>query len=174
VAPIVEALYTPEKIQKEVTADWTAKKTYDVYLPQGTQWYDYWTNERLEGGQTVKADGTLAHCPVYVKAGSILPLCKKEVMNANIADWQTLDLLVYPGADATFTLYEDEGDNYNYEQGAYSTITLQWNDRKRTLTIGKREGSFKGMLENRTFRIQLPGGDVKIVEYNGSKVEVKF
>jgi len=174
VAPVVEALYTPEKIQKEVTADWTAKKTYDVYLPQGTQWYDYWTNERLEGGQTVKADGTLAHCPVYVKAGSILPLCKKEVMNANIADWQTLDLLVYPGADATFTLYEDEGDNYNYEQGAYSTITLQWNDRKRTLTIGKREGSFKGMLENRTFRIQLPGGDVKIVEYNGSKVEVKF
>ena len=174
VAPVVEALYTPEKIQKEVTADWTAKKTYDVYLPQGTQWYDYWTNERLEGGQTVKADGTLAHCPVYVKAGSILPLCKKEVMNANIDDWQTLDLLVYPGADATFTLYEDEGDNYNYEQGAYSTITLQWNDRKRTLTIGKREGSFKGMLENRTFRIQLPGGQSKTVEYNGSKVEVKF
>lgn len=174
VAPIVEALYTPEKIQKEVTADWTAKKTYDVYLPQGTQWYDYWTNERLEGGQTVKADGTLAHCPVYVKAGSILPLCKKEVMNANIADWQTLDMIVYPGADAVFTLYEDEGDNYNYEQGAYSTITLQWNDRKRTLTIGKREGSFKGMLENRTFRIQLPGGDVKTVEYNGSKAEVKF
>ena len=174
VAPIVEALYTPEKIQKDVTADWTAKKTYDVYLLQGTQWYDYWTNERLEGGQTVKADGTLAHCPVYVKAGSILPLCKKEVMNANIADWQTLDMIVYPGADAVFTLYEDEGDNYNYEQGAYSTITLQWNDRKRTLTIGKREGSFKGMLENRTFRIQLPGGDVKTVEYNGSKVEVKF
>ena len=174
VAPIVEALYTPEKIQKEVTADWTAKKTYDVYLPQGTQWYDYWTNERLEGGQTVKADGTLAHCPVYVKAGSILPLCKKEVMNANIADWQTLDLLVYPGADATFTLYEDEGDNYNYEQGAYSTITLQWNDRKRTLTIGKREGSFKGMLENRTFRIQLPGGLSKTVEYAGNKVEVNL
>ena len=174
VAPIVEALYTPEKIQKEVTADWTAKKTYDVYLPQGTQWYDYWTNERLDGGQTVKADGTLAHCPVYVKAGSILPLCKKEVMNANIADWQTLDMIVYPGADAVFTLYEDEGDNYNYEQGAYSTITLQWNDRKRTLTIGKREGSFKGMLENRTFRIQLPGGQSKTVEYNGNKAEVKF
>ena len=174
VAPIVEALYTPEKIQKDVTADWTAKKTYDVYLPQGTQWYDYWTNERLEGGQTVKADGTLAHCPVYVKAGSILPLCKKEVMNANIADWQTLNMIVYPGADAVFTLYEDEGDNYNYEQGAYSTITLQWNDRKRMLTIGKREGSFKGLLENRTFRIQLPGGDVKSVEYNGNKAEVKF
>ena len=174
VAPIVEALYTPEKIQKEVTVDWTAKKTFDVYLPQGIQWYDYWTNERLEGGQTVNADGTLAHCPVYVKAGSILPLCKKEVMNANIADWQTLDMIVYPGADAVFTLYEDEGDNYNYEQGAYSNITLQWNDRKRTLTIGKREGSFKGMLENRTFRIQLPGGDVKTVEYNGSKAEVKF
>lgn len=95
-------------------------------------------------------------------------------MDANIADWQTLDLLVYPGADATFTLYEDEGDNYNYEQGAYSTILLQWNDRKRTLTIGKREGSFKGMLENRTFRIQLPGGQLKTVEYGGSKTEVKF
>ena len=138
------------------------------------KWYDYWTNERLDGGQTVKADGTLAHCPVYVKAGSILPLCKKEVMNANISDWQTLDVTIYPGADAAFTLYEDEGDNYNYEQGDYSLIPMTWNDRKRTLTFGPRTGSFKGMLESRIFRVQLPGGEVKTVEYDGKKKEVKF
>ena len=191
VAPVVEALYTPEvanptneisgwdrnnkKLYQEgFAADWTAKKTYDVYLPQGAQWYDYWTNERLDGGQTVKADGTLAHCPVYVKAGSILPLCKKEVMNANISDWQTLDVTIYPGADAAFTLYEDEGDNYNYEQGDYSLIPMTWNDRKRTLTFGLRKGSFKGMQESRIFRIQLPGGEVKTVEYDGKKKEVKF
>jgi len=191
VAPVVEALYTPEvanptneisgwdrnnkKLYQEgFTADWTAKKTYDVYLPQGAQWYDYWTNERLDGGQTVKADGTLAHCPVYVKAGSILPLCKKKVMNANISDWQTLDVTIYPGADAAFTLYEDEGDNYNYEQGDYSLIPMTWNDRKRTLTFGPRTGSFKGMQESRIFRVQLPGGEAKTVEYDGKKKEVKF
>jgi alpha-D-xyloside xylohydrolase len=174
VAPVVEALYTPEKIQKEVTADWTAKKTFDVYLPQGIQWYDYWTKERLEGGQTVKADGTLAHCPVYVKAGSILPLCKKEVMNANIADWQTLDLLVYPGTDATFTLYEDEGDNYNYEKGVYTTIPIKWSEHTHTLTIGERKGSYPGMQEKRSFTVITPDGKSQTVEYNGKEVKCKF
>ena len=191
VAPVVEALYTPETAnptnpisgwdatsnslyQEGYTTDWNAKKTYNVYLPKGTKWYDYWTGKMYDGGQTVAADGTLAHCPVYVKAGSIVPLCVKDVKNALVADWQSLDVLVYPGNDASFTLYEDEGDNYNYEKGAYSTIPFTWNDRSRTLTIGKRNGSFEGMIAARTFNIRLADGTTKTVEYNGAVKKIKF
>lgn len=191
VAPVVKALYTPETVNEtdEMTgwntngrkslfnpdfrADWSARKTFDVYLPKGSRWYDFWSNELLEGGQTVKADGTLAHCPVYIKAGSILPLCRKEVDHADIQDWQTLDIMVYPGANASFTLYEDEGDNYNYEKGRYSTIEMQWNDRSRTLTIGQRRGAFEGMVANRTFVVKTPSGQ-KSVSYNGKKISVKM
>ena len=199
VAPVVNALYTPETVNEtdemsgwnvdgrkslfneNFRADWSAKKTYDVYLPtqmvngklsDGT-WYDFWTNEKLEGGQTIHADGTLQHCPVYIKSGSIVPLCTKEVMHADMTDWQQLEIRVYPGADATFTLYEDEGDNYNYEQGAYSTIRMTWNDRCRTLTLHPRQGTFPGMIADRTFIVKTPQGE-KTVEYSGKKVSVKL
>lgn len=191
VAPVLEALYTPETpnetdaydswepsnktlFQEGFVADWSAKHTYDVYLPKGSKWYDYWTEELLDGGKTIKADGTLKHSPLYVKAGSILPLCNKEVDHADIADWQTLDIMIYPGADATFALYEDEGDNYNYEKGKYSTIELKWNDHSRTLTIGKRNGNFDGMIANRTFNVRLVGGATKSVTYNGITKKIKY
>ena len=183
VAPVVKALFTPENGWKEngrktlfkddFRADWAAKHTYEVYLPSGTKWYDFYTGENFEGGQTINADGTLMHCPVFVKAGTILPLCKKDVDHADIADWQTLDLNIYPGNDAAFTLYEDEGDNYNYERGAYSTIDFTWNDRTSTLTISPRKGSFAGMKTNRTFIINLLGKE-KSVNYNGKKMTVKI
>ena len=191
VAPVVNALYTPETANQtdEVSgwnrnnrslyqagfrADWNAKKTYEVYLPQGQKWYDYWTGELYEGGQTYKMDATLQHCPVFVKAGSIMPLCKKDVQYANVADWQTLDITVYPGQDASFTLYEDEGDNYNYEKGKYSTIQLTWNDKAKTLTIGKRNGEFDGMVAQRQFNVRLNGGQVKSLSYSGKPLKVKL
>ena len=198
VAPVLNALYTPETanptdpisgwdnsgkslFQEGFKADWNAAKTFEVYLPKGSAWYDYWTGECLEGGQTVKANGTLMHSPLYVKAGSILPLCTKEVDHADVADWKDLDIIVWPGADAEFTLYEDEGDNYNYEKGRYSTITFKWNDRSRTLTIGKRLGDFDGMNRQRSFRVRLNsvGGEkkadaVKTIEYNGTTKRVKL
>ncbi|MCQ2227676.1 MAG: glycoside hydrolase family 31 protein [Bacteroidales bacterium] len=191
VAPVVKALYTPETAndtnemsgwdrdnktlyQEGFKADWNAPKTYDVYLPEGASWYDYWTGKRYDGGQTVAADGTLAHCPLYVKAGSILPLCNKDVQYADIADWTDLDIVVYPGADATYTLYEDEGDNYNYEKGKYSTIDLKWNDKKRTLSIGKRCGEYEGMALNRTFRVKVVNGGEKTVNYDGKAINVNI
>ncbi len=191
VAPVVKALFTPETanptdpisgwnqggkslFQDGFRADWKAAKTYEVYLPKGAVWYDYWSGKRYEGGQTIAADGTLAHSPLYVRGGSIIPLCTKEVSHADIADWQQLDILVFPGAHATFELYEDEGNNYNYEKGAYSIIPFQWNDRSRTLTIGKRNGSFKGMKNQRTFRVRLHDGTVHTVNYNGQRVKVKL
>ncbi|MDO5446403.1 MAG: glycoside hydrolase family 31 protein [Prevotellaceae bacterium] len=183
VAPIVKALFTPENgfevngkrtlFKDDYHADWSAKKTYEVYLPAGTKWYDFFTGETYEGGQTVNADGTLMHCPVFVKAGTILPLCKRDVDHADIADWQTLNVNIYPGCDASFTLYEDEGDNYNYEHGAYSTIDFKWNDRTSTLTISPRKGSFAGMKSNRTFIVTNLGKE-KTVNYNGKKTTVKF
>ncbi len=191
VAPVVNALYTPETVNEtdemsgwnhdgrqslyndSFKADWNATKTYEVYLPKGTFWYDFWTNQILEGGQNIQADATLQHCPVYVKAGSIIPLCNKAVDHADVKDWESLDLMVYPGADASFTLYEDEGDNYNYEKGQYCTIELNWNDKARTLTIGKRKGAFNGMLSKRTFTIKTPTG-TKNISYNGNAIKVKM
>ncbi len=191
VAPVVKALFTPETAnptdpisgwnqggkslyQDDFQADWHASKSYDVYLPKGAVWYDYWSGKRYEGGQTIAADGTLAHSPLYVRGGSIIPLCKKAVDYASIADWQQLDILIFPGANATFELYEDEGNNYNYEKGAYSIIPFQWNDSSRTLTIGKRNGSFKGMITHRTFHVRLQDGTIHTVNYNGQRLKIKL
>ncbi|MBQ9363464.1 MAG: DUF5110 domain-containing protein [Bacteroidaceae bacterium] len=188
VCPVVDPLYTKEKIvrtdamsgwdkkegERETYAkvDWAAAKTYSVYLPAGAQWYDYWTNAKLEGGQTLSAAAPINHAPLYIKAGSILPL-GPDVQYANENKFDNIDLVVYPGANATFTLYEDEGDNYNYEKGSYTTIPLTWNDRSKTLTIGKRTGSFPGMLATRTFRVRIIGGSEKTVTYSGKAVTVK-
>lgn len=191
VAPVVNALYTPETrnqtdemsgwdknrnslYREGYKVDWSEAKTYDVYLPAGADWYDYWTGNRLEGGQTIKADAPLAHSPLYVKAGSIIPLCKSNPQYTNIADWKSLDIVVYPGKNASFTLYEDEGDNYNYEKGKYSTIPMTWNDKSRTLTIGKRLGSFDGMVAEREFHVRLVNGSVKTISYNGKAKVVKM
>ena len=191
VAPVVEALYTPESANKTnaisgwdrnnrslyqdgFKADWAARKTYEVYLPKGAKWYDYWTGEKLEGGQTIKADAPISHSPLYVKAGSIIPLCKADVKNAKVADWKNLDIVVYPGENAEFTLYEDEGDNYNYEKGQYSTIQLKWTDKTKTLTIGKRQGSFEGMQTARQFNVSVIGGRNAKVSYSGNATSVKL
>ena len=188
VCPVLDPLYTQEKIVKTdpmsgwdrkegkretyAAVNWTEAKTYQVYLPAGAQWYDYWTGKKLDGGQTLQAAAPLSHAPLYVRAGSILPL-GPDVQYANENKYDNLELVVYPGANATFTLYEDEGDNYNYEQGQYSTIPLTWNDRSRTLTIGKRTGTFAGMPATRTFRVRIIGGTEKTVTYSGKAVSVK-
>jgi alpha-D-xyloside xylohydrolase len=123
----------------------------NLYLPQ-SKWYDFWTGSAVTGGRTITADAPLERLPLYVRAGSILPLGPDE-------EWSTekpadpIELRIYRGADGDFTLYEDENDNYNYEKGAYATIPLHWDDARQALTIGDRQGQFPGMLESRTFRI---------------------
>lgn len=188
VCPVVDPLYTTEKIVRtnEMTGwdrqdlqhenysriNWNEPKNFEVYLPAGTKWYDYWTDTLLDGGQNITAQIPLSKAPLYIKAGSILPL-GPDVQYANENNFDNLDIVVYPGADATFTLYEDEGDNYNYEKGQYSTIQLKWNDRSKTLTIGKRTGSFKGMLATRTFNVKVIGGKETKVTYSGKAINVK-
>lgn len=189
VCPVVDPLYTEEKVvrtnemsgwdKKDLTreayaaVDWAASKSYEVYLPAGAGWYDYWTGRKLEGGQTLKADAPLNHSPLYIKAGSILPL-GPDVQYANENKFDNIDIVVYPGADATFTLYEDEGDNYNYEKGQYSTIVLKWNDRSHTLTIGRRQGAFQGMPASRTFNVKAVGGKSTTVRYSGKALNIKL
>ena len=113
----------------------------------------------MRGGQTITAEAPLERIPIYAKAGSIIPF-GPEVQSAS-AKADPIDIRIYPGADGDFTLYDDEGDNYDYEHGAYSVIPLHWDDKASTLTVGERRGSFPGMLEHRTFRI------VRVRESNG-------
>ena len=190
-APIVKAQYTEEKIirtdamtgwnrqdakgQKEDGRgiDWTATKTATKYLPKGAAWYDFWTGKYYAGGQDVTLATTLDRVPMFVRAGSILPL-GPEMQYVGEKAWDNLEVRIYPGANGSFTLYEDEGDNYNYEKGQYATITFQWNDKARTLTIGERKGSYPGMLQKRQFTIVPPNGKQKVIEYNGQKMQVSI
>jgi alpha-D-xyloside xylohydrolase len=110
---------------------------------------------------------------MFVRAGSIVPM-GPEMQYVGEKSWDNLELRVYPGADGEFVLYEDEGDNYNYEKGAYSTINIKWNERTRTLTIGERQGQYKGMLQQRHFTIVTPDGKQQTVEYTGKIQSVKL
>ena len=144
-----------------------------VYLPEHQAgWYDWWTGEKADGGQYITAKVDIETIPVYVKGGSIVPTGPDKQYVAEKVDGPVV-LNVYPGADATFTLYEDEGTNYNYEDGAYSTISLTWDDAARSLTIGKREGSFEGMETTRIFKINLLGSE-QTVTYNGKEATITF
>jgi alpha-D-xyloside xylohydrolase len=113
---------------------------------------DFWTGETLAGGKTVTANAPISIMPLFVRAGSIVPL-GSVMQYAMEKPADPIELRVYRGADGQFTLYEDEGDNYNYEKGKFATISISWNEAKHTLEIGKRAGSFPGMLKERTFNI---------------------
>jgi len=147
-------------------------KEQSVYLPAGADWYDYWTNELLKGGTTQNRQTPMDIMPLYVKAGSILPW-GPTVQYAAEKKWDNLELRIYPGADAAFTLYEDENDSYNYEKGSYSEITFRWNENARTLTIGPRRGSFPAMLKSRKFNIVLNKLH-KTISYRGEPVTFKL
>ena len=161
------------KAEGKVQADFQQPKSTEVYLPCGTVWYDFWTNEKIEGGREITRETTLDLIPLYIKAGSIVPF-GPDVQYATEKPWDNLVLRVYPGADGSFVLYEDEFDNYNYEKGAYTEIPMSWDDSSRRLTLGTRKGEYKGMLQSRGFTVVLPDGRQKSVSYNGKKVSVKF
>ena len=109
--------------------------------------------------------------PLYVKAGSIVPFTTEKVQYSTEKKWKKLEIRIYPGEDASFVLYEDEFDNYNYENGAYTEIPITWDDSTRTLTIGDRTGSYEGMLKNRTFVLTIAGEDTaKTVSYKGRRI----
>jgi alpha-D-xyloside xylohydrolase len=147
VNPVTRPLYTGSDTAGRV-------KTRTVYLPKGSKWYDFWTGKVEEGGRTLATAAPLDIIPLYVKAGSIVPMGPvMEYATEKPAD--TVELRIYPGADGDFSLYEDENDNYNYEKGKFATITFTWVDGKHELTISDTKGSFPGMLKHRIFNIIL-------------------
>ncbi|MBV6644276.1 MAG: DUF5110 domain-containing protein [Cyclobacteriaceae bacterium] len=125
-----------------------------TYLPTGTQWYQFWSNERHNGGQHVSMDCPLDLMPLYLPAGAIVPF-GPDIQYAEEKYDDPIEIRIYPGADGQFVLYEDEGDSYDYEDGAYSTIRFSWDDASQKLTVGKRQGLFPGMEERRVFSIVL-------------------
>ncbi|HEX9933979.1 MAG TPA: TIM-barrel domain-containing protein, partial [bacterium] len=124
----------------------------DVYLPTGANWTNFWTGESHAGGKTISTASPIGTIPLFVRAGSIIPY-GPAVLYASEKPTDPIELRVYRGAYGCFTLYEDEGDNYNYEKGAYATISFKWDERKQELSIGKRRGKFPGMLKARTFNV---------------------
>jgi alpha-D-xyloside xylohydrolase len=160
------------------------EKTRSVYLPARHTWYDFWTGAEFKGGRTIKADAPIEKIPLFVKAGSIIPMGPfLQYSTEKPAD--PIELRIYPGADGRFTLYEDENDNYNYERGFHSTIEFKWDDGQRKFTVGDRKGEFQGMVKERTINVVLVSRDRgtgieisnridKEVRYRGKEIVVKF
>jgi Alpha-glucosidases, family 31 of glycosyl hydrolases len=180
VCPVTSSLYMT-KAGDEMVADFSKTRTKKVYLPSGNDWFDFWTGEKLDGGMDVFKEIPIDLIPLYVRAGSIVPMTRGD----EDANGESLELRVYEGADGNFMLYEDENDNYNYEKGMYATIPIKWNDRSRMLTIGSRRGNYPGMPQNRSFHIVLvsknkgvgvdaPSRFDKVVHYSGSAVNVRL
>jgi len=159
-----------------------ATQSRRLYLPQ-SKWFDFWMGTATNGARSVDAPAPLDLIPLFIRAGSIIPMGPEE-------EWSTqkppdpIELRIYRGANGDFTLYEDENDNYNYEKGAYATIPFHWDDAGQTLRIGDRKGHFPGMLQDRSFRVVFVhenhgvGVDAtdepdKIVRYAGKEITVK-
>ena len=123
-----------------------------VYLPGAPFWYDFWTGDALKGGQDIEAKAPLERMPLFVRAGSIVPL-GPEIEYADQDANGPIELRIYPGADGSFDLFADEGDNYNYEKGAHSVIPLKWSEADKSLTLGDRTGTYAGMAKEITFYI---------------------
>jgi len=187
ISPVTNAMYVKPVVNGRDTLlaeDFSKIKTKETYLPAGADWYDFWTGEKMNGGKKTTKETPLDIMPLYIKAGSILPI-GPVVQYAEEKKWDELEIRIYPGADGKFVLYEDENDNYNYEKGVYSTITFNWDDKKKLLTINDRNGAFPGMLESRTFSVIIINGNKaggenlvfppgKVISYAGKKVMVKF
>jgi alpha-D-xyloside xylohydrolase len=180
VAPVTSPMYFRQVVQNKDTVnveDFSRIRSEEVYLPAGTDWYDFWTNEIRTGGDKVEKDTPIDVIPLYIKSGSIIPFGPK-VQYAEEKDWSSLEIRVYAGQDGAFTLYEDENDNYNYERDAYTLIDFKWDEMNRKLIIDQRKGKFEGMLTERSFDVFLVEGKgqpvSKKVVYSGGRVELEL
>jgi len=177
VSPVAQQLYTGKNASATV-------KTRKVYLPEGVKWFDFWTGETFAGGQTIDAGAPIDIVPLYVKAGSIVPM-GPNIEYATQNPGGAVELRIYPGANGEFKFYEDENDNYNYEKGKSSIFIIKWNDKLHQLSISDRKGSFAGMVRTHKFNIVLvkPGHGVdsgisdkadKSINYIGKAIQVKL
>lgn len=154
-----------------------------LYLPQGADWYDFYSGEKLSGGQHIQAAAPLEKMPLYVKAGSIVPT-GEDIQFVNDKPDAPITLNIYTGANGHYSLYNDDGRSYDYEKGKYSTVELSYDDAKGTLTIGKRQGEFNGMQQKISMNIRwigaadgmaksLTGPIAQSIEYVGEELVVR-
>jgi alpha-D-xyloside xylohydrolase len=165
VCPVIQPMY----YERESRPLEGVSESRSVYLPEGSGWYDFWTKEWFEGGRTIEAAAPLETMPIFVPAGTILPMGPVAQHAGEMAD-APLDLHIYAGADAEFVWYEDAGDGYAYESGECAWVTLNWNDAEQTLGISDRVGAFAGMVESKTFNVKIHTADgmkEAAAEYNG-------
>jgi len=172
------SIFAKEQLKEE------REKSIEVYLPAGHDWYNFWSGQVTSGNQKIRVVAPIEIIPLFVKAGSIIPLGPfLKYSTEKPAD--PLELRIYPGADGSFVLYEDENDNYNYEKGVYATIVFIWNDGLRQLTIGDRKGTFPGMLKECVINVVLvnrdhgSGLDItspvdKTVKYSGKEIKINL
>ena len=175
VSPVTTQLYSGTDSNRLGT-------TRKVYLPKNSNWIDFWTGKKLEGGQKIDASAPIEIMPLYVREGSIVPM-GPIMQYATQKPADNIELRIYPGADGHFTLYEDANNTYKYEKGEFATINFNWNDKTKQLSISGRKGAFPGMLKRRKFSIilveenkatgveEIQKAD-KIIIYNGTPVQV--
>jgi alpha-D-xyloside xylohydrolase len=144
-----------------------------VYLPAGTTWFDFFGGQRFAGGQTIEADAPMSHIPVFVRAGSIVPVGPVKPY-ADAPSDEPVELRVYPGTNGTFALYDDAGEGFGYEKGEYSLVKLAWNARARQLSIAAREGSYPGMPPTSRFMVVCGSAPAaaKTVTFSGTAMRV--
>ncbi len=154
--------------------------TRKMYLPKA-EWFDLWSGVKLQGSQWITADAPISRIPIFVKAGSIIPV-SLDLQSADEISDKPVTIWIYPGADANFELYEDSGDGYNYENGQYSIIPMSWDDSEKKLILGAIQGDFPGIAKARTFNVVIAGSgksfgmsnnqNDKVIEYNGEASSV--
>jgi alpha-D-xyloside xylohydrolase len=174
-------MYGPSILVAPVTEAGASSRR--VYLPSGADWYDFWTGEKSTGGHEVNRRTPLDIMPLYVRAGSILPMAPESEYSNQHPD-APVELRVYPGHDAAFKLYEDDGTTYDYEKGLSAWIPINWNDKMKVLTIGAREGHYPGMAANRKFSITMVDSThglgeavaqpIRRVQYDGTSQQISL
>ena len=155
----------------------------EVYFPNTNGWYNFYNGQYIKGGQTMMVDAPYERIPMYVPAGAIIPY-GPLMQYTDEKPLEEVTIYVYGGKNGSFTLYEDEGTNYDYERGLYTKIPLTYDQANKTLTIGQRQGSYPGMIENRTFNVIYvdaanpqgynPDAVGQQVAYNGQAVTVQL
>jgi len=175
---------TPSELEAFHNANKALDNSYATYLPKDAAWFDFWTNARYDGGLKVTGHYALNRFPLFVRAGSIVPMGPAVQYATEKLD-APYEIRIFPGADARFTIYEDDNESYNYEKGQYAAYELIWNDAAKTLTVGERKGTYPGLTVARVLRIELASRNanagidegstrVKTVTYRGKKIEVGF
>ena len=169
---------TPSQQRELAEAHRRLDQRQATLLPAGCDWFDFWTGQRHAGGRSVERDYALDEFPLFVRAGAIVPL-GPMVENTGQRPDAPWEIRVYPGADGSFTLYEDDGETYRYERGERATTALLWDDARRTLRIAARQGRYPGMVTRRELRVRLmaaPGQaeQSQTVSYQGRALTLRF